>query len=48
MKQIRLFGLILLVGGFIIWKWSELTPLEWILMGFGAVIIIFSFLLKRG
>lgn len=44
----RLLGLVLLIGGLGIRIFSRsLSPLDWILMGLGAVIVIISYLTKR-
>ena len=43
----RLFGMVLLIGGFLI-RW--LTPLAvagWVLMGLGVLVIIIAYVTKR-
>ena len=43
----RLLGLILLMGGFMVWRWSNLSLLGGILIGIGVVVLIISYLTKR-
>jgi len=43
----RLLGLILLIGGFLIWMITPFKVAGWIVLGLGALILIFSFLTKR-
>lgn len=43
----RLLGLILLIGGFLIRILSTLTTISWVLMVLGAVIVIVFYVIKR-
>jgi len=44
----RLLGIVLLIGGFLIWRLTSLAILGWVLMGIGAVItVIFSVTKKK-
>ncbi|MCK4645351.1 MAG: hypothetical protein KAU46_03780 [Candidatus Aminicenantes bacterium] len=43
----RLFGLVLLIGGFLIRGLTNLSIVAWILMGLGALVIIIAYVTKR-
>lgn len=43
----RLFGLILLIGGFLIRWLTNLPIVDWILMGLGVLVIIIAYVTKR-
>jgi hypothetical protein len=44
----RLLGIVLLAGGFLIWRLTSMSILGWVLMGIGAVItIVFSVTKKK-
>ena len=43
----RLFGLVLLIGGFLIRWLTNLSIVAWILMGLGVLVIIIAYVTKR-
>lgn len=43
----RLFGLVLLIGGILIRWLTNLSFVAWILMGLGVLVIIAAFVTKR-
>jgi len=43
----RLFGLVLLIGGLLIRWLTNLSIVAWILIGLGALVIIIAYVTKR-
>lgn len=43
----RLFGFVLLIGGFLIIILTHLSILAWVLMGLGLLVIIFALVTKK-
>ena len=44
----RLLGIVLLVGGFFIWRLTSMNIMSWVLMGIGAVMtVVFSVTKKK-
>ncbi len=43
----RLFGLVLLIGGFLISRLTNLSIVAWILLGLGGLVIIIAYVTKR-
>ena len=44
----RLLGIVFLVGGLLIWRFTSMNTLGWVLMGIGAVMtVVFSVTKKK-
>ena len=43
----RILGLVLLIGGFLVRILTQMDTLGWVLMGLGVVITIVSYLTKK-
>ena len=46
----RILGLILLVGGYLVWRLTQsaiMDTLGWVFMGLGLVVVIISYVTKK-
>lgn len=43
----RLLGIVLLIGGFLMRLFTDFSIVSWVLMGLGAVVVIVSYLAKK-